>query len=68
MDSYKDNYIVIPYIRILWDFHCDSNGFYESSIRFLNIFYWDYTRNSLRIEKGFRVMLQDFFKDSKTYF
>ena len=68
MDPYKDNYIGIPYIRILWGFHGDSNGFYESSIRFLNNFYWDSIRNSIRIKKGFRVMLQDFFKDSKTYF
>ena len=52
-------------IRILWEFYSDSNGFYRSSIRLLKDFYRESIRNSIRILKGFRVSLQDFFKDSK---
>ena len=52
MDSYKDSYIGIPYIRILWDFHGDSNGFYESSIRFLNIFLLGFYQEFYEDHKG----------------
>ena len=51
---------------MLWDFYSDNNGFYKSSITFLRDFYKDSIRDSVRILKGYRVILQGFFKDSKT--
>ena len=53
---------------MLWDFYGDNNGFYKSSVTFQRDFYKDSIRNSIRILKGYRVILQDSFKDSKTDF
>ena len=53
---------------MLWDFYSDNNGFYKSSITFLRDFYKDSRRNSIRILEGYRVILQGFWKDSKTDF
>ena len=52
MDSYKDSYIGIPYIRIIWDFHSDSNGFYKSSIRFLKTFLLGFYKEFYKDNKG----------------
>jgi len=49
-------------------FFSDKNEFYKSSLAFLGDFYKDSIRNVIRILRGYKVILQDFFKDSKTNF